>query len=95
MPLNVDTGEPDWSLDVCGGYQCIEGRCRSCSNDQECVAKASGLTKSRVTCGLVPGWHGRSCGDYTSVSDDAADASPPSVLTEPPLPAASPDASNP
>lgn len=93
VPLNVDTGEPDWSLDVCGGYQCIEGRCRSCFDDQECVAKASGLATSIVTCGLVPGWRGRSCGNYSFVSDPA-DASPPSVLPEPPLSAGLADASH-
>jgi hypothetical protein len=85
IPVDENTGEPYWRLDVCGSYLCKDGRCRSCVSDEECKAKVSGLTVSRVTCGVEPGRPGRSCGDY-SFTPAPENTSPPTTVPAPPRP---------
>jgi hypothetical protein len=57
--------EPD-----CGGYHCIDGRCRSCRSDAECGG-------GDLVCQSVPDFPGRSCGRV--LPDE-----PPGVRHDPP-----------
>lgn len=43
-------------LAVCGAYRCIEARCRSCINDEECApgGKANGVFCDKGQCGRYP-----------------------------------------
>lgn len=57
--------EPD-----CGGYHCIDGRCRSCKSDAECGG-------GDFVCKSVPDFPGRRCGRVLP-------ADPPGVRHDPP-----------
>jgi glutaminyl-peptide cyclotransferase len=68
-------------LNTCGPYPCVDGRCRSCLEDAECVTEMGA-----PTCAQAPEparWPGNSCGNYQSTASSAPipRAVPPS--TEP------------
>jgi hypothetical protein len=64
------TGERDYRGDVCAGYLCIDGRCRSCLETSECSEFSD-----PVSC-ETGGRPGKSCGDYSFQAPDAT-ATPP------------------
>jgi hypothetical protein len=67
LDRSIPTGNGVPSVaDPCGGYVCLEQRCRSCVSDDECRT-----LKGSPTCGTAPGFPGRTCGRYDSPSADA------------------------
>jgi hypothetical protein len=48
------------SQEPCSAYVCVEGRCRSCTSDAECIKELGGPTCGRFGDPKEP--HGRSCG---------------------------------
>lgn len=57
----------------CGGYLCLDGRCRSCTSDSECIYWEGG-----GTCEHVPGLPGKSCGNYKPLNpNEPKNTSPP------------------
>ena len=58
-------------VNPCGGYLCIDQRCRSCQSDGECRKYRKG-----PTCAKPGDWPGKGCGDY-SRTGPAEPATPP------------------
>lgn len=58
--------------DQCGAYVCIDGRCRSCESDSECIH-----WKGAGRCEHVPGLPGKSCGNHGQVDADRPHRTPP------------------
>jgi len=79
-PISPETGRPDLRSNRCGAFLCLEHRCRSCATDDECRA-----TLGAPTCGTVPGWPGRSCGDYAGEASNPGGAAPPDPRPLPPM----------
>jgi len=64
---------PVRQVNPCGGYLCIDQRCRSCQSDAECRKYQKG-----PTCAKPGDWPGKGCGDYShAVSERAAPPPPP------------------
>lgn len=63
----------------CGGYLCINRRCRSCLSDSECQR-----TMGTPTCGQFGGWPGRGCGEYLDAASNDASPPPPPLRDSPP-----------
>jgi len=107
---NQDHGEPcepgpsfadrrgRWLEDSCGGgYICLDGRCRSCISNSECIYWEGG-----GTCDYDPGFPGKRCGSHKPLDPDGPYRTPPplpsgpirlpSGAVHPPLPADSGDA---
>jgi hypothetical protein len=62
LDRSIPTGSGVPSVaDPCGGYVCLEQRCRSCVSDDECRT-----LKGSPTCGTAAGFPGRTCGRYDS-----------------------------
>jgi len=72
------TGKPRAADYMCGAYVCSEGRCRSCVSNEQCAD-----ILGSPTCGVVAGWPGRRCGDY-SVDEPSTPADPPPSMSTPP-----------
>jgi hypothetical protein len=58
--------------DPCGAYICLDGRCRSCTSDAECV-----YWKGGGTCDYVPGAGGKRCGRHMPLDPDGPYKTPP------------------
>lgn len=80
LPIDPETGAPDGRFDVCGGLLCIDGRCRSCSNDEECRGRSN---SSDLSCQAVPDWPGLRCGDYSRTPSGDPAQPPPDDTVEP------------
>jgi hypothetical protein len=72
-PVTDPLGHP---VNRCGSFLCLDTRCRSCTHDAECKS-----ILGSPTCGTVPDWPGRSCGNYSV--GDAGESRPPDAATEP------------
>lgn len=83
--------------DPCGAYLCLDGACRSCTSDSECI-----YWKGGGTCNDVPGLPGKRCGRLMPLDPDGPYRTPPplplgpirlpSGAVHPPLPDDSGDA---
>jgi glutaminyl-peptide cyclotransferase len=65
VPPRDPAGLADGKQSTCGPYPCVEGRCRSCLADAECLTEFGA-----PTCGHVlesSRWPGNSCGDYENL----------------------------
>lgn len=49
----------DGKFNTCGAYLCIDGRCRSCSSDEQCQEQ-----RGAPMCGQLEGRPGYRCGNY-------------------------------
>jgi hypothetical protein len=58
------------NVHVCGGYLCIDRRCRSCQSESECPLAGS-------TCANFDGWPGKQCGRKIDAGPPAAPPPPP------------------
>lgn len=56
----------------CGGYLCLDGRCRSCTSDSECIYWEGG-----GTCDYTPGLPGKRCGNHKPLDPDGPYKTPP------------------
>ena len=70
--------------DTCGGYICIDRRCRSCQSDSECQSQLSDMV-----CGIFYDSPGKICGRVADLNRSLVPlvpATPPSSTTPPPPP---------
>jgi hypothetical protein len=72
--------------DVCGGFRCIDRRCRSCLSDAECRAWHPTYTKGPLTCKSVEGRGGKTCGRYDLKPGDPNLPPPPDFMKPPKSP---------
>jgi len=56
-PPRTALGTVDAKLGTCGAYLCIDGRCRSCSSDAQCLGDSGA-----PLCQAIPDRPGRRCG---------------------------------
>jgi hypothetical protein len=73
-----DIRMPTGPVNVCGGFRCIDHRCRSCLSDAECRTWNPTYTEGPLTCKRVEGRGGKTCGRY--------DREPKDINRPPPLP---------
>lgn len=66
-PVDPATGLQDTRGDICAGYLCLNGRCRSCADTSECI-----LIPEGVTCDASESRPGKSCGLHSFDAPDAA-----------------------
>jgi len=66
-----------WSENKCGGYLCVDKRCRSCQSDAECNHQSTGMT-----CSSRGDWPGKGCGDYSHAEPTEPAAPPPPPPSE-------------
>jgi hypothetical protein len=67
--------------DPCGGYICLDGRCRSCISNEECRNWKGGDS----TCDHNIGLPGNSCGRFFPLSPNSPYRNPPVLPPDPPL----------
>jgi hypothetical protein len=65
LPPDELPPETKAKLRTCSAYRCTDGRCRSCTSDEQCQAGVDPVVL-RITCGEVAGMSGKRCGDYSS-----------------------------
>jgi hypothetical protein len=59
-------------LNQCGAYVCVDGRCRSCTSDSECLDRKGG-----GTCEHAPGVPGKYCGNHKPPDPTIPKKTPP------------------
>jgi glutaminyl-peptide cyclotransferase len=69
VPPRDPTGLADGKQSTCGPYPCVEGRCRSCVADAECLTEFGAPTCARFL--ESSRWPGNSCGNYENVPSAA------------------------
>lgn len=82
-----------YGQNVCTGYLCMDGRCRSCTSDAECQREGSGGPR----CLEYPNWWGKRCGTIEEVRalTFGIGQSPQLPLPAPALPPSAPPSSSP
>jgi hypothetical protein len=67
-----------WPEKTCGGYLCIDNRCRSCRSDAECATQLLW-----PNCDKFDDWPGNQCGERIDKGPDQSASPPPTTSPYP------------